>query len=648
VAAAPAVSVDVRDWTLALANTLLPVDVNASRPVRLDCDDEAVAVAGATLGVPRSRAVAELVATLRVQRLVGDEPGVMALARDGSGQPPLYLLGLAVLVLAASRMARDEHGSMAAYYRRVGEVLDVPLQTDWPQIRGVPELVGRFADLARWMEGHEVGRRGLLDLPADVHPRVVGVPINQSLLRAGDRRALGAFFERTSRLIDAGWDPVHQLSRWGGRHQLSAPLQALLERSDLHPALAGALRAACRVWDGSTIDAAGQRILPAALGLHVPPGHFTVSATVPTLETAARLTGPDGSAIILDATTPAAVSLDWLRYAETGPMFVDAGAERVRLLPGPTILFEISPLGMRSVAAAADDSLWVLTCDPALIASCGQRRLRDAPLPANWALLCDIEPTALTTELRTNLDEARPLQGVRPVGGLRVGDGVWLVDHPPALLADLPERARVLVNGASHGAIEPDQSLSLDRIAHTPGVHTVEIGEQELVVELVERGGRRGIGSLAFDGDPRRIVAGPRSAQTISGAKITGPLITPPAEDLQPAAIIVRYRCTVEVIDADGAVRNLGPPGPAAWLDHVGLSQDAPWEIPDAEGVAWVCVDAPGRKFVVANQPVDVPATDDVLDVVEWYADAQRIVDRSGGGAQERWQRLLAALEAVS
>ena len=641
---------DAQAWCRALADTLLPPDLSAGRPVRLNCDDQAVAAAAATLGVPRAQATTELVACLHAERLIDREHGVRPLARAGSGQPPRYLLGLAVLVLAASRMAYDELGSMAAYYRRLGDLLGVPLQPTWPQVRSVPELVDRFADLASWMEHDQQGRRGLLDLPTEVHPSVVGVPIQQALLRAGDRIALGAFFERAVRLIDAGWDPVHQLACWGGRHQLSVPLQALLGRADMHQALAGALRAARRTWDGGTADATGRRLLPAQLAQHLPPLPFTLSATVPALSVPVAATGPGGEQITLDAHAPAAVPLHWLNAAAAAPVIVDAGAERVRVLPGPTMLFEITRLGVQAVAAAAEAPVWVLTCDAGLIAACEDTRRFAAALPAGWVLLCDVEPDLLASELRVSRgDEDRPLAGVRAVGGLRLGREVWLLDHPPAIAADLPEPAPVSIDGAAHGDIEPDQMLELDSIAHRQGVHRVEVGEQQMTVELAAHGPRDGIGGLAFDADPRRLHAGPRSTADIADTRVSGPLVTPREDDdTVPQALIVRYRCTVDVIDTDGSTRNLGPPAPAAWLDHVGLPQDGPWEIPGADRVAWLCVDAPGRKFVVAHQADDVPVTDDVLDVVEWYLDAEQLIDRSGGGAEARWQQLRHALEEAA
>lgn len=640
---------DPHDWCQAITDTLLPEHVSAGRPTRLNCDDEAIAAAAGRLGIARAQATGELVRCLHVAGLVDARRGVQPLARSGDGEPPVYVLGLAVLALAASRMASDELGSMAAYYRRLGELLGVPLAPDWPQVRGVPELVRRFDDLADWLRDHEQGSRGMLDLPADVHPSVVGVPIHQSLLRAGDRITLGAFFERTSRLIDAGWDPVHQLACWGGRHQLTAPLQTLLAHPQMHAVLAGALRAARHAWDGATVDATGRRLLPGQLALHLPPLPFTLSVTVPALTTPLTGTGPGCVQIRLDPRVPDAVPLGWLTQARDGPVIIDGRAdtgERVRVLPGPMMLFEVTPLGISAVAAAAENPVWVLTCKPDLIATCADTKRLRAPLPAGWVLLCDVEPDVLHGTLRVARDdEQRPLGGIGVIGGLRLAAAVWLLDHPPQITADVPEPAPVTINGHARGDIDSGRPLTLDVIAGHPGVHRVEVGEQELTVELVARGKRDGVGTLGFDADPRRVHAGAQPLRANVGQRIIGPLVLPTPVDAAPASLIVRYRATVDVIDDDGSVRSLGPPTPAAWLDHVGLPQDGPWEIPDADHAVWLCVDVPARKFVVAHRPVDVPLTDDVLGVVEWFADAQRIIDRSDGHATRRWQRLLTAIE---
>jgi hypothetical protein len=640
---------DSAAWTTALADTLLPADISAGRPVRLDCDDSAVADAGRLLGIPRAQATAQLVDCLRSERLISPDRGVTALARATSGQPPMYLTGLAVLVLAASRMATDQRASMREYYLRLADLLGIPLAPDWPQVRGVPDLVARFEDLTAWLAHTEDGRRGLLDVPGAVHPSIVGVPISQSLLRAGDRIALGAFFERTSHLIDAGWDPVHQLHGWGGRHQLTAPLLGLLARPDLHHTLAGALRAARRSWDGSTIDATGRRLLPGQLRLHLPPPALMLSVTVPALPAATTATGPDGTTIKLDAHTPAAVPMDWLRLAETGTVVITAGDERVRVLDGPTTLFENTPLGLQSISAAAEDPVWVLTCQQSLICACADsQRFAAAGLPSGWALLCDIEPEQLHDELRIRRDdEDRPLQGVSSVGGLRLRGDVWLLDHPPQIVADLPEPAPVSIDDIAHGDLESGRALTLETIAHRSGVHHIDVGEQRLTVELAARGPRDGTGTLGVDLDPRRVYAGARPLADVARCVI-GPLTLPAPADTSEPGLIVRYRSAVDIIDVDGTVRALGPPAPAAWLDHVGLPQNGPWEIPDPSRVVWLCVNAASGKFIVAQRPFDVPLTDDVLDVVEWYADSQQLVDRTDGRATDRWRRLLTALEAAA
>jgi hypothetical protein len=289
--------------------------------------------------------------------------------------------------------------------------------------------------------------------------------------------------------------------------------------------------------------------------------------------------------------------------------------------------------------------VWVLTCQAALIAACpSSQRLTASRLPAGWALLCDVEPDLLPDLLRVQrADEERPLLGVAAVGGLRLRGDVWLADHPPQIIADLPEPAPVSIDGVAHGDLEAGRALDLQVIAGRPGVHQVDVGGQRVTVELAARGTREQTGSLAIDLDPCRVHAGARPLADPARCVI-GPLTLPSAADPGTPGLIVRYRCSVDVIDVDGSVRTLGPPPPAAWLEHVGLPQEGPWEIADGGRVAWLCVNAASGKVIVAHQAADVAPTDDVLDVVEWYAQATRIVDRSDGNAPARWQRLLDAL----
>lgn len=619
--------------------------------MRLACDDLAIALAARELGIRAADPAADLVACLRVERLVDDANGVTALAAAplaigaGADDPPGCLAGLAVLVLAASRMVSDDSASMRAYYARLAELLGIDLHASWPPVPGVPALTGRFSDLASWLSGPQDGRRGLLDLP-DVH-RYVDAPIHQTILRTGDRAHLGAFFARTGRLIAAGWDPVHQLRCWGGRHQLSAPVQQLLDRDELWPALGAALRAAHRAWDGTVTDEHGRRVLPGALTLHLLGGRIALGITVAALDGPATARGPHGTSIDLAPDVPAEVPLDWLVDAAAGPVHAELpDGARARVLPGPTILFELAELGPRAVPSAVDEPVWALTCDPLIVDRIEPDRRYRAVLPAGWQLLCDVNPDELPDELRDRAGDGEVL-GVALVGGLPLASGVWLLDHPPTLTCDLGEPAPVAVDGSDRGYTEPGVPFGLGEIAHAPGTHIVMVADRELTVELAEHGTRDGTGGLAIDTDPRRIHHGPRVDVPADTSRICGALVAPETARVpwQPP-LIVRYRAQVDIIDADGTVRALAPPAAAApWLSHVGLTPGDAWEIPSPAEAVWICVDAAAGRFVVCLRAADVPVTDAVLDVIDIHQDA-RIVDRSDGAAAGRWARLIAALES--
>jgi hypothetical protein len=649
--ASPASRVSIAAWNQALANVLLPMGVNPGQPVRLACDGDAIAQAGRALGIARTDAVAVLVRTLKDTGLVDHENGVASLAVGdaGSEEPPAFLTGLALLVLAASRMASDERGSMAAYYQRLGgDLLDIGLRDSHPQVAGIRELVARFDDLAAWMAGPQKGLRGVLDLPAEVHPPIVGVPINQTLLRAGDRAALGAFFHRAGRLLDAGWDPVHQLRSWGGRHGLTVPLAQLLERPKLHTALASALRIAYRNWDGSMLDEHGRRILPSQLSLHVTPGCVVLGICVPALDGPIDARDPYGHSIALHPEQVEQAPLQWLDEARKGAVLLTSpDGTLIRTLGGPTTLFEVSALGMRAVASVATgtESVWVLTCDDAWITSCPQDSRFHATLPDGWALLCDVDPLLLPADARDDSD--RELDGVVAAGGLQLSKNTWLLDYPPDITADLPESAPVSVSDLAYGDLEPGGKLRLDMIAHAPGLHHIVIGDQQLTIELASRGQRDGIGSLAIAARAPQIHSGVQPATDVTGPFFSGAFSDGvPIEFVAP--LLVRYRATVEIIDSNGSTRTLGPPAPAAWLAHIGLNTPAAWEIPNPDRVVWVCVNADKGRFVIAHQAIDVPLTDEVLDAAEWYRDAQMIVDHTDGRGLQRWSRIVGALEAVT
>jgi hypothetical protein len=216
-------------WNEQLLRQLLPRQDAAHTPVLLACDDEAIRVAGQTLGSPPEAALDDLVRAVVLVFDVGRSAGfkrALTLGSKFASEPrprrtPPFLALLALLVLAATRMAPDERNATQAYYVRLFELFpnlgSEPRSPDG--FYYVPQL---FAALAEWLEADEEGARGALLLPESPSPKFVGTCVSQTVFRARDRQVLSRFFsERLSGL--SGFDPLLLLRRWGGRSMSRSP-----------------------------------------------------------------------------------------------------------------------------------------------------------------------------------------------------------------------------------------------------------------------------------------------------------------------------------------------------------------------------------------------------------------------------------------
>jgi hypothetical protein len=647
---------DLPAWNAALADVLLAPIAGPGRAVLLACDDQAVAAAGARLDVPREQATDALLAALCAAYQVSTQRGLTGAAaqvrpfvRAGRPRPvPPFLAALGVCVLAASRMNRDDRLSSRAYYARLAQLLGIELLDGWPPVAGFRGLVeGGMSALRAWMAGDEAAGRGELLLPEHPSPKLVGIPISQTLLRGRDRELLGTFFAAHDAHLRAGYDPVRLLLSWGGRERLTQHAQEVLGDDALREALAAAIRSALAAWDGSYSDPAGRRLLPGLLHLSAVPGRVSLRLAVPALSAPAAATGPSGQPVALRAYPDAAglplTLLDDARDGAAHLTLADRG-EAVIAIGGHTILFALGAGGLEQASDAGEEPVWVLTCDPALLARVGDGPRRfGAPLPTGWGLLVDVKPDELPQGARVSDTDGEPVAGAVLAGGLALGAGAWLVDFPPRLLSDLPEPAPLAVDGADCGYSEPGEPISLRQLAGREGAHTVTLAAFELEFELRDRGLRAGTGGLAHHPeDPRLLRAGAvadKLAAGGQGARVCGAQITggPPVRWRAP--LLVTYNATVHVIYRHGTTGVFAPQEPPLWLEQVGLAGAATrWEIPDGDDAVWLCVASDPHPRVIARQAVDVPATDAVLDVVERFADDPVI-----GNEQDRarWGRLL-------
>lgn len=646
----------------ALLERLLPETARARQPVLLACDDTALARLSTDLDGDALAAISDaLTAEQPVTADGGFEAAVSAAAdfarrRRSRPEPPPQLAALCLTVLAASRMDYTADHTAGAYYTHLAAIVDVPMSDQWPHIPHADELIGTFEDLAEWLDDDQGGRRGQLLLPRDPGRRYVGVPVSQTVLRGRDRHLLAEFFWRYRRSLDAGHDAVRLLRGWGGRHQLTGPAQQRIADRHLRSVLGAALVAAYRNWDGTRSDQHGRTVRPAVLRLGVNPTRAAIHATVPAFTIDTILTGPDGRPFTLTAhPQETIVPLDWLAHAVTGPLRLQhSDSETVEVLDSPTMLFEMTDIGLQRVPVASGQPVWALTCDPRLTGlPLPPARVHRQPLPGSWKLLValavDELPADLTAPAGRPEHDLQNTNEVRLFGGLSLGDGAWLLDHPPALTADLPEPALLVIDGRQAGDIEGGEIRWLTEIAHEPGVHRLEVGDTwEAEIELADRGPRHGIGTVCWDlGHPALVRHGATGEQhpvggqgaTVTGASVIG---GPPLDWHPP--VLIRSQATVHAIHSDGTVTAHAPQPPAAWERQAGVDRPSGvWGVEDDGTIVWVCVDHPARPRVIRVRDQAIVQTDDALDVVYQFADAAV----AGAGAEDAAARWTALVDAA-
>lgn len=652
----PAAPLSLEALTGALLEELLLAGSDG-HTVLLGCDDQALRAACRRAGASGDPSLLLHGALAGVAPLTLD--GGLRGALNALREPPADLVVLCACVLAASRMRADDQHATQAYYARLAELLGLAVHEPWPGVAGFERIPERFARFARWLERDQRGGRGRLALPSNPQPSLVGVPISQVLLRRVDRDRLGVLFDRYQGALRIGRDPLRLLRASSLRHELTAPAQRLLERPEMHEPLRAALLAAYQAWDGTVVDARGRRSRAGAVRLGLSPGRMTLNVSLPGLESAADVHDPDGLALRLPAwpqelTLPAGC----LAHAATGPVLLTSPAAsglRVRALPGPLMLFDTAETGFWLTGTAGERPVIVLTCEPGLTGRAWGARRANVPLPAGWALICDVSADELPAELRDPPEEEPTSVGpVSLAGGLPLEAGAWLLDHPPVLVGDLGEPVPVdLVEADGRrrqlGELLDKEPFALDAIAGRAGTQTIEVAGQTFQVELATRGLRAGVGAFAhYPREPRLAFAGAVDTETAAtwgppAGAVCGAAVDGTGDPAWRPPVTVRAQGLVYAIRRDGTVtpHNQGPA--PYWARQAGLPPGGPWPIPDPDTVVWACVQSRSYPRVLALRDEPVTLSDDVLDLADRFADAP-VIDRGAGeGAPGRWLVLVDA-----
>lgn len=237
-----------RQWNAAIANDFLESG-NANRRVLLYVDEERIRNIGSRFPDIQGNAHDDFVAAVRRTLTTDDTFAYHTTTLQSWNEkiadrlivedsPPPFLGLLALFVLAAGDMQRDATIGVNThnYYVRLRRLLEMPVIGGQPQ--GFDLIsIGAWTLLARWLERTNRGKFGII--PDRPNPRVpyVSRPMNQCVLRAGDRSRLAEFFDwagwshprelpTSDELIDLlrGWDD--------GGGQLSAHGKAQLRDDD--------------------------------------------------------------------------------------------------------------------------------------------------------------------------------------------------------------------------------------------------------------------------------------------------------------------------------------------------------------------------------------------------------------------------------
>lgn len=640
---------DPSGWAQALLQTLLPERADPGAIVLLACEEETVTTAGALLGHPPECALASLINEAtggRDLRWAADR--VLAFERAAPPREvPAFLPALCVCVLAASRMGEGST-SGREYYQRLGETLGVPPGPGSPPFPGFDVLSTRgFATLADWLARDEHGRRGELWFEQSPARRFVGPSIAQALLRGVDRRTLGSFFQQHARALSAGWDPVRLLSTSGARHLLTRAAQDTLADPARRAPLAAALRAAFAAWDGSVQDVDGSRVLASHLLARLIGGQLTLSVCCEALGEEEPGQSVEGPVRVPAAPGEFTVPLTWLAPAAVGPVNIElTGRRRLRALPGPSVLFAVTPLGLEAVQLAGPDPVWLLTCEPALAERLPPESVVPARLPDGWSLYAEIDPSLLDEGMRaSDAGEVASGGGLDFSGGLPLGDSAWLVTDPPLLAAELTDPGQVEIDGRPAGTLLPGRSFDLRLLRGKAGTHQIRVGPADGQVELCERGLREGYGTIGHalrDG-----VAPPhgarRFAEQLAVGHVVGALIEGDQPRRAPQRVFVRLRGTVELIEEDGTVRSCYPPRPGRWAEELDVQGGGGhWPLPDGERAIWACsLRSPRPRALLLRGDATPRLTGDLAALLGEIGDCQ-VEDLAGAGdAQQRWQLLL-------
>jgi len=259
-------------WNQAVADVVFSKE-QAGLPVYLDLEDDVIArmaeMVGEVVGDPAENLVSAVAATVDrhggASRLfINHRALVHQWERSEQVDHPPHLAFLAVLSLAAERMAEGDGMASNNYYGRLAPLLQLKHRRD-DLAQAYREVAEQWwAALNKWLENHD-GRRGLPTAYSlgQQQLRYVGLPISQALVRAADRAGLVHFFQRVGFAPGTDTAPstlLPLLDAWIGQNPSPATksLQRMWSKPSTRDRVAEVAAVALAAWDGTVRMGAGE------------------------------------------------------------------------------------------------------------------------------------------------------------------------------------------------------------------------------------------------------------------------------------------------------------------------------------------------------------------------------------------------------
>jgi hypothetical protein len=563
-------------------------------------------------------------------------------ASGATGCPPSLPL-LAIAVLAATRMAREQGIAKHNYWKRFRDLLDLHEAND---LKGLNEVLpGLWQQLTWWLDDHHQGRFGRSTVEDDPWWTIIGYALSQALFRESDRQHLTDLFRKIGLVPQEQANPrelLQYFKAWAPGSPLSPGAKHMAADERYDERLTAILVDEASRWDGVLRDERGRKLGSLVLAYEpTPRPTYMIAAERP-------LGFPEQAAFVGNGASRLLTASIEGWYRETWPLDQEWLTHGLRLEADELVLAyrptPVVPLARNrvlgcwaSVSRVEPGEKYVVLVDKRYAEAvetflCNHardewKREADAFAPPSWVLFTGVVIEESLAEI-----PAAPLAAIAPrlrerptlKGGLQVDAAVGLYlcgGEPDLWLPSLLEAKTVVSVDRTVLEATAGQRISLAAHRLPAGAHEVKVGAATLHFSTTRHLRARtppGAGTLGHalvrsDAHYEAVSAGATPLDperedgevAVAGAHLIGAEADLPAS--RPTIVLPLEAQGYRLAGAaPGEVVEPRQPTRPVWLDTAGDGPLFPigFEVsPDFDAV-WVVVERSGRTTARLRRPV--------------------------------------------